>query len=242
MHFLSCTTSLPSILLSIVIVARISLTPHPSFATALRDNFHTKQDCANQFHSTQTKSNMPGQHNLEDGYETDAATPTSTKAEGTTPPCRDSHPPNNKSIREFIREVSRGYDISSPHNVPKRSDYISWNDYFMAVAYLSGQRSKDPRLSTNSNEISRGGACIVDTMGRIVGIGYAGFPRGCSDDCLPWASAEDCTEGELAWLHTRDPFLCYAEINAILNKCSNDVVGGRMFVPNFPCKSSPAFY
>lgn len=27
----------------------------------------------------------------------------------------------------------------------KRSDYLSWEDYFMAVAFLSAQRSKDPR-------------------------------------------------------------------------------------------------
>ena len=26
----------------------------------------------------------------------------------------------------------------------KREDYISWDEYFMGVAILSGQRSKDP--------------------------------------------------------------------------------------------------
>ena len=26
----------------------------------------------------------------------------------------------------------------------KRTDYLSWEDYFMAVAFLSAQRSKDP--------------------------------------------------------------------------------------------------
>eukprot|EP00578_Thalassiosira_sp_NH16_P001428 CAMPEP_0181136896 /NCGR_PEP_ID=MMETSP1071-20121207/33417_1 /TAXON_ID=35127 /ORGANISM="Thalassiosira sp., Strain NH16" /LENGTH=401 /DNA_ID=CAMNT_0023223615 /DNA_START=298 /DNA_END=1503 /DNA_ORIENTATION=+ len=145
-----------------------------------------------------------------------------------------SSQPTNRNIREIIRTETRGYDIDSPNNVPKRSNYLSWNDYFLSVAYLSAQRSKDPHPSKNS----RNGACIVDTMGRIVGIGYDGFPRGCSDDCLPWASststsAEDgITKEELAWLHTKEPYLCHAEINAILNKCSSDVVGGRMFVPS----------
>jgi len=139
----------------------------------------------------------------------------------------------------------------------------------MAVAYLSGQRSKDPgndntttnNKSKNNNGRSqsqqRDGACIVDTTGRIVGIGYAGFPRGCSDDCLPWASALSAssagdadadadantvvTEEELEWLHTREPYLCHAEINAIINKCSSDVVGGRMFVPNFPSNECAKF-
>jgi len=154
-----------------------------------------------------------------------------------------SHPSPNKNIRQIILTESRGYDIDSPNNIPKRPDYLSWNDYFLSVAYLSAQRSKDPNPS-NTNS-TRNGACIVDTKGRIVGIGYDGFPRGCSDDCLPWASSSSVEEGvnaeELAWLETREPWLCHAEINAILNKCSSDVVGGRMFVPNFPSNECAKF-
>jgi hypothetical protein len=68
--------------------------------------------------------------------------------------------------------------------VGKRSDYLSWDEYFMGVAFLSGMRSKDPSTQV--------GACLVDADRRIVGIGYNGFPRGCSDDMLPWArSAPD---------------------------------------------------
>ena len=75
---------------------------------------------------------------------------------------------NKDNIRELIHKESRGYDIDSPDNIPKRSDYLSWDDYFLAVAYLSAQRSKDPHPSKNNSD----GACIVDTLGRIVGIGY----------------------------------------------------------------------
>lgn len=35
----------------------------------------------------------------------------------------------------------------------KRQDYISWDEYFMGVAMLSGMRSKDPNTQV--------GACIV---------------------------------------------------------------------------------
>jgi dCMP deaminase len=155
----------------------------------------------------------------------------------------------DKNIRDIILKESRGYDIISPTNTPKRSDYLSWDDYFLAVAYLSAQRSKDPHPLKNR----RNGACIVDAMGRIVGIGYDGFPRGCSDDCLPWALSTNTTspmgvdnDGDesseiLPWLETRNPYLCHAEINAILNKCSADVVGGRMFVPNFPSNECAKF-
>lgn len=61
----------------------------------------------------------------------------------------------------------------------RRKDAMNWDDYFMSVAFLSAMRSKDPSTQV--------GACIVNKDKRIVGIGYNGFPRGCSDDDLPWA-------------------------------------------------------
>ncbi|CAN0351998.1 unnamed protein product, partial [Laminaria digitata] len=61
----------------------------------------------------------------------------------------------------------------------KREGYLVWDDYFMSVAFLSAMRSKDPSTQV--------GACIVNQDKRIVGIGYNGFPMGCSDDDLPWA-------------------------------------------------------
>ena len=60
----------------------------------------------------------------------------------------------------------------------KRTDYIEWPDYFMAIAFLSSQRSKDPS--------SQVGACIVNEEKKIVGIGYNGMPIGCDDDLMPW--------------------------------------------------------
>jgi len=47
--------------------------------------------------------------------------------------------------------------------VRKREDYISWDDYFMGVAFLSAMRSKDPSTQV--------GACLVDEENKIVGIG-----------------------------------------------------------------------
>jgi dCMP deaminase len=110
---------------------------------------------------------------------------------------------------------------------PKRQGYLSWDDYFLAVAILSSKRSKDPETSE--------GACIVDPQNRIVGMGYNGFPRGCSDDVLPWARHDTITSDKIPWLHTQDPFVCHAVTNAILNKCSDDVAGCRLYVVKFPC-------
>lgn len=52
---------------------------------------------------------------------------------------------------------------SSSTAVKKREDYISWDDYFMGVAFLSAMRSKDPSTQV--------GACLVDQENKIVGIG-----------------------------------------------------------------------
>ena len=102
----------------------------------------------------------------------------------------------------------------------KREGYLSWEQYFMAVALLSAQRSKDPSTQV--------GACIVDARRRIVGVGYAGFPAGCSDDELPWAR-------EGAPLETKYPFVCHAELNAILNRNSSDLTGCTIYTTLFPC-------
>ena len=61
----------------------------------------------------------------------------------------------------------------------KKEDYLSWDEYFMGVAILSGMRSKDPN--------SQVGSCIVSEDNKILSMGYNGFPKGCSDDEFPWA-------------------------------------------------------
>jgi dCMP deaminase len=101
----------------------------------------------------------------------------------------------------------------------KRSEYISWDEYFMGIALLSAKRSKDPNTQV--------GACIVDRDNKIVGIGYNGFPIGCSDDNLPWAREGDVNE-------TKYPYVVHAEANAILNS-TKDIHGARIYVDLFPC-------
>ncbi|MCK9548379.1 MAG: dCMP deaminase family protein [Sphaerochaeta sp.] len=101
----------------------------------------------------------------------------------------------------------------------KRKDYISWDEYFMGVAVLSSMRSKDPNTQV--------GACIVNEEKKIVGVGYNGLPTGVSDDDAPWER-----DGE--WLKTKYPYVCHAELNAILNSTSK-LKGCRIYVGLFPC-------
>ena len=101
-------------------------------------------------------------------------------------------------------------------SMSKRSDYISWDEYFMGVALLSGRRSKDPS--------TRVGACIVNNQNKIVGAGYNGLPMGCKDEDFPWEK-----QGE--FLNTKYPYVCHAELNAILNNIGMDLSGGTGFLP-----------
>jgi dCMP deaminase len=102
----------------------------------------------------------------------------------------------------------------------KRTDYITWDEYFMGVALLSGRRSKDPNTQV--------GACIVNNQNKIVGAGYNGLPIGCSDEDFPWEKQGD-------FLDTKYPYVCHAELNAILNNIGMDLSGCRIYTALFPC-------
>ncbi len=102
----------------------------------------------------------------------------------------------------------------------KRQGYISWDEYFMGVALLSAKRSKDPNTQV--------GACIVNEKNKIVGAGYNGLPIGCDDDEFPWSK-----EGE--FLETKYPYVCHAELNAILNNIGMDLKGCKIYTALFPC-------
>ena len=102
----------------------------------------------------------------------------------------------------------------------KRKDYISWDEYFMGVAILASQRSKDPSTQV--------GACIIDADKRILSTGYNGFPQGCSDDEFPWNRDE--SKGE-----TKYQYVVHAEPNAILNASGKKLAGSTVYVGLFPC-------
>ena len=102
----------------------------------------------------------------------------------------------------------------------KREGYISWDEYFMAVAQLAGMRAKDPSTQV--------GCCIVSKDNKILSMGYNGFPKGCSDDVFPWER-----EGEM--LTTKYAFVTHSELNAILNYRGGSLEGTKLYVSLFPC-------
>ncbi len=103
----------------------------------------------------------------------------------------------------------------------KRENYISWDEYFMGIAILSAQRSKD-----SSTQV---GACIVNEEKKIVAVGYNGMPTGCNDDDMPWERTGSTS------LDTKYPFVCHAELNAILNRNTASLKNATLYVTLFPC-------
>ena len=104
----------------------------------------------------------------------------------------------------------------------KRDSYLTWDEYFMALAKLTAMRSKDPSTQV--------GACIVGADNRILSVGYNGAPNGFSDDSFPWKRDGDN-------LDTKYPYVCHAEMNAILNYrgYKKDLENARLYVDLFPC-------
>lgn len=102
----------------------------------------------------------------------------------------------------------------------KRSDYLSWDEYFMGVAILSANRSKD-----NNTQV---GACIVNDENKIVAVGYNGMPIGCDDNNMPW-------DRDGSFLDTKYAYVCHAELNAILNRNAGSLKDCRLYVTLYPC-------
>ena len=103
--------------------------------------------------------------------------------------------------------------------MPKREDYISWDEYFMGVASLAAKRSKDPNTQV--------GACIVSNDNKILSIGYNGMPLGCNDDEFSWD--RDVTADNKYF------YIVHSELNAILNYRGGSLEGSKMYVTLFPC-------
>ncbi|MDD2445414.1 MAG: dCMP deaminase family protein [Clostridia bacterium] len=105
--------------------------------------------------------------------------------------------------------------------MPKRKDYISWDEYFMGVALLASKRSKDPTTQV--------GCCIVSSDNIIISVGYNGFPKNCNDDEYPWERTGESIKD------TKYPYVVHAELNAILNAGGRSLKDCKLYSGLFPC-------
>ena len=101
-----------------------------------------------------------------------------------------------------------------------RTNHINWDEYFMSIAILSSLRSKDTSTKV--------GAAIVSDEHKVLSLGYNGMPIGIDYSKIPWAR-----EG-VSELDTKYPYVCHAELNAILNT-ERRLKGSTLYVTLFPC-------
>ncbi|CAG9833903.1 unnamed protein product [Diabrotica balteata] len=99
-----------------------------------------------------------------------------------------------------------------------RRDYLTTEAFFMEIAKLAAQRSKDP--------VTQVGACIVKDNKHVVGIGYNHMPN--DSDEFSWEN----TEGNKH--DNKHIYVIHAEKCAILNKTA-DINGCTIYVTLFPC-------
>jgi dCMP deaminase len=88
-----------------------------------------------------------------------------------------------------------------------RTDYIKWEEYFMGIAVLASQRSKDPDMQV--------GAVVVSPDKEILGVGYNGHPTAKpglkNDERYPW------TKDKIKTMRTKN--ICtFATLNLMLSR------------------------
>lgn len=105
-------------------------------------------------------------------------------------------------------------------NIQKRENYLSSVDYFMGVALLTAQRSKDPYTQV--------GACIVNLQHKVIGTGYNSLTNGHNEDGFSWQRSEN-------FLDAKHTYICHAELNAIVNCRTTDLNSCILYTTLFPC-------
>lgn len=104
----------------------------------------------------------------------------------------------------------------------ERNDNITWDEYFMGVALLAAQRSKDPGTQV--------GTCIVSPDKVILSTGYNGFVRGLDDKHHNWS--REYVDGCIGCKYD---YVVHAEINAILNAGGKSLKDATLYTKLFPC-------
>ncbi|XP_073814365.1 probable deoxycytidylate deaminase [Musca autumnalis] len=105
-----------------------------------------------------------------------------------------------------------------------REGSLKREDFYMATALLAEKRSKDPHRQA--------GAVIVNTEGRIVSVGYNGFPSACKNgnSRLSWNKTNDPTS-----LDNKHLYVVHAEANAILKTTQLNIRGATIYQTLYPC-------
>lgn len=94
------------------------------------------------------------------------------------------------------------------------SMHITWDDYFIGLAYYASIRSHDDQTKVG---------CVIVSDKRVISMGYNGFCKGVDDSNLPTVRPD------------KYPFMVHAEENAISNMLINPPSLKQAYVTHMPC-------
>jgi dCMP deaminase len=94
----------------------------------------------------------------------------------------------------------------------------NWNAYYIAMAYATAARSKDPSTQVG---------CVLVNQGTVVATGFNGFPEGAHEEPWMWERPEKYKR------------VIHAEMNAIARaaRSSSNVLGSTAYVTLVPCEN-----
>ncbi|CAG9859912.1 unnamed protein product [Phyllotreta striolata] len=99
------------------------------------------------------------------------------------------------------------------------SEPLETEDFFMHLCSLAAKRSNDP--------VTRVGSVIVNEDNIIVGVGHNEMPK--NSNKFSWEKDNPNP------LENKGPYVCHAELNAIVNKNAANLKNCRIYVSMFPC-------
>lgn len=92
--------------------------------------------------------------------------------------------------------------------------HITWDDYFIGLAYYASVRSHDDQTKVG---------CVIVSDKRVISMGYNGFCKGVDDSDLPAVRPD------------KYPFMVHAEENAVSNMLINPPSSKQAYVTHMPC-------
>jgi len=119
-----------------------------------------------------------------------------------------------KSYAEAEKKISQHTGYAVDENIDINYTRLSWDEYFMSLAFLVCRRSPDAQ--------TQHGAVIVDEKNKIVATGYNGFLPGAEDSCMP-------NMRPFKYQH-----IIHAEVNAILS-AAQDLSRCKIYITGLPC-------
>lgn len=119
---------------------------------------------------------------------------------------------DEEKAKELIKKYT-GFP-SDPEDIDLSHTRLSWDEYFMSLAFLIAMRSPDAQ--------TQHGCVIVDKKNKVVATGYNGFLQGAIDEEMPNLRPKK-------YLH-----IIHAEVNAVLSS-HQDLDGCKAYVTGPPC-------